>query len=679
MFAADGSPNERRARRHGRAVLLDVEGLASATVSAHVDAVGAGPYALLVLVAVGSAALSESVEMGASAPMHTALAQAFELSDWTREALPALNVAGSAVGMCLAGPLCDHYGRKTALIVSNVMIAGSMIATSVLPLTSGPTVILWLRFFGGMAASVGGPAGSVLAVESVPRIWRAQVLFAITFLSSIGYLICAVGLQVYMPYMGDSRNDNWRGFFAFVAVPAMISLPIIIALSESPSFLAVIGQRDRCAEVLCRIACINGQPLSPEDVRLPLQPDVRNSDSHILPFVRKVYAIVVCHASLLMLLSFVDASRGYFITGSSYIWKDYFAIATAKDSVRIAPSMLNIVASVSPLVGVLIGERFVAVGVRRLTLVFSMTATCMLLTLTSGAVRDSMWAILWVVVAVKITYGPLTTCVMLIKTEAFPTEIRVTAVACVTLMCKVGSAVAPTVVEMLRGDAVNTWKIKDLNSYVVSLACAAMLCGLLVMGVPGKTGDGVPLEDYVVDSVAKHDALKANSRKWFPSEGFEGQALTGDHHVEQYGSVPNAVDPGKLSPGGAQAARWVSGTGASSSTEGHAGAFPNDSPASSNDSLVGIDCPAAGPSAPPRAPWGARLKEAGARCTLQQPAPRDHLKGNPHGAGTKNNNDDLNISVASFGSIWDTWEHPPDRAAATSGAGERPQSKAPAA
>lgn len=99
-------------RRRGRFSVVDIEGLATATVSSRLDSLGLGAYQLVVLLGVGCASLCESLEMGAVAPMHTALAEAFALSPASRTALPLFVCMGGIFGMLLTGPLCDKWGRK---------------------------------------------------------------------------------------------------------------------------------------------------------------------------------------------------------------------------------------------------------------------------------------------------------------------------------------------------------------------------------------------------------------------------------------------------------------------------------------------------------------------------------------------------------------------------------------
>lgn len=516
---------------------VDSEGLTSEAACSQVDALGVGWYQVLVLAGVGSAAIAECVEMGAAAPMHTALARAFSLSPQVRAALPAITVAGSAVGMLVAGPLCDRWGRKSALLWSNAGICVAMLGTAFLPEGSEPRRLLALRFLAGAAGSLGVPAGTVLAVESSPRRLRARLMFAIAFLSSVGYLLSAVGLHLFMPYLGEGEKDEWRSFYLFVALPSIIGLPFVAMLCESPCFLAVNGQPDEAAEVLCHMARWNGVPLARSEVRLP-EP-VAAPGRGMFDVVGKVWSVMWLHGVLAALLITVDGCRGYFVAGSSYIWKDFFALAAQEREVTASPAMLNMMAEIAPLVGLIIGERFVWLGIRKVTFICSMLAAAWLVLLTTEA-RECVWLLVGMIMAVKFTYGPISTCVALMKTEAFPTEIRVTAFAFVSVLSKVATAAAPTLIEAMKGGdgKAASWDDVQLEHFVLSLAGAVTLCGTLALAIPRHEG-----EDYLRRS-SSGDAtgLAKCSQSSFATRSSYGSFHSSFHSNGSGKSIGNVFD-----------------------------------------------------------------------------------------------------------------------------------------
>jgi len=148
----------------------------------------------------------------------------------------------------------------------------------------------------------------------------------------------------------------------------------------------------------------------------------------------------------------------------------------------------------------------------------------------SEHIRTGALPLLACVMAVKLTYGPLNTCIALIKAESFPTEIRVSAYSLISMVSKVTCTVAPTLIEAWKGDeSAASWKRGSLLYYFACLMSCATLCGLLTLAIPGRSGDGRPLKDY-----------------------FEAKRM---QRIPQYGSfgniwelVPEEDDPGGPSP-----------------------------------------------------------------------------------------------------------------------------------
>jgi len=486
--------------------VVNLEGLASSTVHTRLDAIGWGPYQLLLMMIIGFAMLTESLEMGALAPIHTALAHNFGFSDAARSALPAMVFAGSGFGLAIAAPLSDRYGRKLALQMSLAMIALVMCSTASLPSTASVHVILTLRFLAGAAAAMPIPAGFALAVESCPRENRASLVFGISFLGSVGYLLAAIGVKVFMPHFGEVSTDSWRAFCFFTAVISVVSVPLITLLQESPCFLAVKGDAENCVFVLDAIAVKNEQSLLgsfalPE---MAHQSPPCNGESWYDQMVNSTSALLSSHLRIFVLLAIIDSCRTFFVSGSSYLWKDLlYQVSDDNESSYLNASSLNIVASISPLIGLVLAERFVYLGVRRVTFFTALVATLSLVALMRTGIRSSPLSLLVCIMLTKVTYGPLGTCIILIKVEAFPTVVRVSAFSMISIVSKLACAFAPTLVELLKsGETADSWTEDGLSAYLTLLAFCALTSGVMALTVPGSGGDGTPLNDYAGEKVS---------------------------------------------------------------------------------------------------------------------------------------------------------------------------------
>lgn len=494
--SAAGHPDLPRESRRSIHVL---DCLPGATVQSRLDEIGFGRYHWLLLAGVGGALMSESMEMGSVAPMHTALARVYGLSHYQRSLLPAATFAGSGIGLFIAGPVCDWQGRKFVLVASLVIIAASMIATALLPLGTPPELLYLLRFVSGLAGAIQVPAGLVLAVESCPSAERSKLVFGVQMLGCMGYLLEAVLLQYMMPHFGEELGDHWRSFCFLLGASALAALPLALALYESPSLLGVQGNAEGCVEVLQGIAKANGVPLMPEPDRLEeslSSSSVMTEGGRLWEIAGVVYSALTTYWALLGLLSVIDSSRSFFVAGSSYLWKDLFRMA---DGHSISPGMMNIIASLAPLVGLALGHRFLWLGVRQLTFLSAAVALGALALLTSEHLRTGAMPLLGCVMATKLAYGPLNTCVALIKAEAFPTQIRVSAYSLISTASKVTATLAPTLIEAWKDDeSASSWQTDQLLHYLACLMSSISICGILALTVPGRSGDGRQLRDYVL-------------------------------------------------------------------------------------------------------------------------------------------------------------------------------------
>jgi MFS family permease len=466
----------------------------------------------MLLAGIGIAQLSETFEMGSVAPMHTALARAFGLSDVARAALPALALAGNSIGLAISGPLCDRWGRKSALVCSVVAIGMVMAVTAILPRNTGVVPLLALRFLGGVAGAVQIPAGLLLAVESAPQEVRTKLSFGISVVSSLGYLLEAVGIRLLMPHFGEAPSDSWRGFCALTACLAFLSLPFVAALRESPLFLAVRGDAEGCVSVLDTIARFHRKPELHDSSRVDVtvESSEKQASKGFFALIHTFWIAITSYALLIGTLTLVDMGRSFFTSGSSYLWKDLFENARSAHSIE--PTTLNIIASLSPILGLAIGLNCLSWGVYRICFSSSLVAAVALAFLTLPSVRHSPQLLLLLVIVAKMTYGPLGSCVSLMKAEAFPTEIRGCVFSLISTMARLLCIVAPTLIEALKEDErAASWSSLNLRAYIVCLIVAVLICGFLSMRIPSlkaKTSleDGPVLEDYLEEESCATEA-----------------------------------------------------------------------------------------------------------------------------------------------------------------------------
>mmetsp|Transcript_110770 Transcript_110770/g.294241 ORF Transcript_110770/g.294241 Transcript_110770/m.294241 type:complete len:519 (-) Transcript_110770:92-1648(-) len=458
-------------------------------VEAQVEALGCGRYQFVVFAAVGTSFLIESLEMGAVSPLHTALGHAFNLSRGERIGLAALTYAGSMGGMFCAGPIADCYGRKTVLAAGNLIICISSCLHAVVPLHTPSWLILALRLLQGVGGAVVLPTGYTLAAESTPIDYRLKMGFGISFLGTIGYLLEALAIQWFMPHFGEKDSDNWRGFCLFIGLPALLALPLVFMIVESPTFLAINERWDDCEESLRTMAAWNKVPESAASTEASESLLPRRHMS-CRPMTTKlirwpsVNSLIARFLPVMVVLTLMDASKSFFTSGSAYLCKDLFEL-TRHEMNQFSPAALNAIASGSPLLGLILGERMVGVGVRMVMLIWSVVAFAALCMMAIGKLRACGWLVLTLVIVYKLAYGPMGTCLAMMKVQAFPTEFRASAFAIICVGGRLLCALGPVLLEALKPhEDASSWNPKHLSVYILSLAVAALVSGLLVLKLP---------------------------------------------------------------------------------------------------------------------------------------------------------------------------------------------------
>ena len=155
-------------------------------VSRLLDERGFGPFQIRMLIWTIILGMIDGYDIGA-----IAFAAPHLVHDWHLQpsdlkwVLTASNI-GVLFGSQLMGFVGDRYGRKTALIVSNLLFG---VLTFVAAYSTDLTQMFWLRFFAGFG--IGGVIPNIVAInaESAPRRLRATIaIIAVGFVPAGGAL-----------------------------------------------------------------------------------------------------------------------------------------------------------------------------------------------------------------------------------------------------------------------------------------------------------------------------------------------------------------------------------------------------------------------------------------------------------------------------------------------------------
>jgi len=153
----------------------------------------------------------------------------FQLSSRIVENVVSAVLFGAVIGAAFSGALADRFGRKKVLIVTALLFSagstGAALAASV------PAIIVF-RFIIGIAIGVASYTAPLFISEIAPPDKRGGLV-------SLNQLMitCGIVVSYLVDYILTMGQNEWRWMFGLGALPALILLCGMLALSESPMWL----------------------------------------------------------------------------------------------------------------------------------------------------------------------------------------------------------------------------------------------------------------------------------------------------------------------------------------------------------------------------------------------------------------------------------------------------------
>jgi MFS family permease len=165
----------------------------------------------------------------------------------------------ATMGMLFSGPLSDRIGRRLVLKVAAVLFALSAAASAVAP--DFVTFVL-ARMLGGFGVGAALIIAPMYIAEMAPPKLRGRMVSLAQLNIVIGisaaffsnYLILLLG-QSDAAWAAALQLDEWgwRWMLGVEALPAMVYFFALLAVPESPRWLAMQGRDDEAVDVLARV------------------------------------------------------------------------------------------------------------------------------------------------------------------------------------------------------------------------------------------------------------------------------------------------------------------------------------------------------------------------------------------------------------------------------------------
>ncbi|MCL4330954.1 MAG: sugar porter family MFS transporter [Candidatus Thermoplasmatota archaeon] len=158
---------------------------------------------------------------------------------------------GAAVGALLAAGLIDRYGRKYMLIFDAFLYSLGAILSAV---TVDLFMLLVSRTLIGIAVGADSAIATAYIAEWAPKRRRGSFSILQQWMITVGILgAYLIGLAVLYGLPSQAFNLDWRIMLGVAAVPSIIGLGFRFVMPESPRWLVLKGKYEKAVESLKRL------------------------------------------------------------------------------------------------------------------------------------------------------------------------------------------------------------------------------------------------------------------------------------------------------------------------------------------------------------------------------------------------------------------------------------------
>lgn len=223
------------------------------SVTAALDKAGVGKFQWWLLTYTGLAWAADACEMMILSYLGPSAACSWPdtVGPFQESILTSVVFVGMLVGVYAMGALADTIGRKKGFLASALLLAAAGVASALSP---SFTWLVILRGLLGLALG-GTPIALTLFAEFLPSARRGVLVLLLQGAWTVGTCAEAVLAWLVIPTLG------WRWLLALSAFPMIVLLAGYPLLPESPHWLVTQGRSDEAAQIVRRVAQVNGVAL----------------------------------------------------------------------------------------------------------------------------------------------------------------------------------------------------------------------------------------------------------------------------------------------------------------------------------------------------------------------------------------------------------------------------------
>ena len=196
---------------------------------------------IFVFVVAGMAGLLFGLDQGVISGALPFIAKEWELTSRLQEWVVSSMMVGAAIGAIIASKLSSGIGRKKSLMIGAALFIvgclGSGMATSV-------EMLIGARLILGLSVGIASYTAPLYLAEMSDKDARGSIISGYQLMVTVGILVAFLS-DTYFSYTGD-----WRAMLMVIAIPAVALILCVLALPESPRWLASKGRFQESANVL---------------------------------------------------------------------------------------------------------------------------------------------------------------------------------------------------------------------------------------------------------------------------------------------------------------------------------------------------------------------------------------------------------------------------------------------
>lgn len=159
-------------------------------------------------------------------------------------ALISAGYVGQFLGAILMGAVAERVGRMPVFLIAVAVMGGFALASA---FSTGPTMLLALRFVQGLAIGGALPVSITYINELAPTLTRGRYFTVFQWLSMSGYSAASLLSTIIIPHLG------WRWMLGIGAIPLVLMPLVWMTLPESPRWLARTGRAARVPGAIAKL------------------------------------------------------------------------------------------------------------------------------------------------------------------------------------------------------------------------------------------------------------------------------------------------------------------------------------------------------------------------------------------------------------------------------------------